>query len=209
MREPRRIFRYPVTFLRRWSMKRVLRATWIPALVLAACGPSSQGVPDSGFIDDEPCLSEGQTRCNGNRFQVCTGGIWDSQAVCQLPDVCSEVLEGCGECDPALATVCDGDDVRTCNADGTIGAVEETCGFEQCNNGHCGSDECETEGVKLIYVVDHDYNLLSFDPAMGNLFTLIGQLSCPAGPSWPEWGGLGPATPFSMSVDRNAVAWVL
>jgi hypothetical protein len=87
--------------------------------------------------------------------------------------------------------------------------MQQACGLEQCANGVCGGDLCETEGVKLIYVVDRDYNLLSFDPGNGNVFSLIGSLSCPAGPSWPGWGGLGPATPFSMSVDRDARAWVL
>jgi hypothetical protein len=192
-------------------MNRAL-ASLLPACVLAllpACGPSApDGPPDSGFIDTDPCVTEGQGRCNGNRHQICTDGIWQSQQDCNSPLVCAPTL-GCAECDPTFATACDGDNVVTCNQDGSKGPVQQMCGFEQCSNGHCGSDDCETEGVKLIYVVDESYNLLSFDPGMGNVFTLIGRLSCPASASWPEWGGIGPATPFSMSVDRNAVAWVL
>jgi len=37
---------------------------------------------------------------------------------------------------------------------------------------------------------------------------LIGNLNCPAGTPWPDWQP-GPATPFSMSVDRSGRAWVL
>jgi streptogramin lyase len=61
----------------------------------------------------------------------------------------------------------------------------------------------------LVYVVDGDKNLLSFSPADDkNEFKLIGKLDCPAGPTWPARGGL-PSSPFSMSVDRQARAWVL
>lgn len=61
----------------------------------------------------------------------------------------------------------------------------------------------------MIYVVDDAYRLLSFSPAGGaNEFTLIDLLNCPAAASWPAWGNTT-ATPFSMSVDRTARAWVL
>lgn len=55
------------------------------------------------------------------------------------------------------------------------------------------------EGARWIYVVDRDGTLRKFQPDTLE-FTTIGTLSCPA-----------PAgnTPFSMSVDRDAKAWVL
>lgn len=63
-------------------------------------------------------------------------------------------------------------------------------------------DPCPPE-AKLIYLVDSDDTFSSFDPvklkAGGEPFHDLGTLNCPA----------GSATPFSMSVDRQATAWVL
>lgn len=62
------------------------------------------------------------------------------------------------------------------------------------NNSDCA------QGTDLVYVIDQFNNRLSqFDP-MAKQFHDLGSLSCPV--------SLG-ATPFSMSVDRNAIAWVL
>lgn len=59
-------------------------------------------------------------------------------------------------------------------------------------------DGC-SDSAKLVYVVDQDETLYSFDvPSLK--FTAVGQLACKA-----SFG----ATPFSMSVDRSATAWVL
>lgn len=59
-----------------------------------------------------------------------------------------------------------------------------------------GGDEC-SEDAKFIYAVDDGNDLLKYDPG-ARQFTSLGQLGCPAG-----------GTPFSMGVDRNAVAYVL
>ena len=63
-------------------------------------------------------------------------------------------------------------------------------------------DPCP-ESAKLVYVVEDDRTFSSFDPrqitAGQDPFRDLGKLSCPA----------GNATPFSMSVDRSATAWVL
>ncbi len=70
---------------------------------------------------------------------------------------------------------------------------------------------CQGFGSQLIYVVDADYRLLSFDPnkiGSGDPYSVIGQLNCPAGAAWPDFGETA-ATPFSMSVDRQGTAWVL
>jgi hypothetical protein len=53
--------------------------------------------------------------------------------------------------------------------------------------------------ARLIYVVDQNNTLRSFEPKTLT-FNTIGSLNCPA--------QIG-ATPFSMAVDRDAVAWVL
>jgi hypothetical protein len=66
---------------------------------------------------------------------------------------------------------------------------------------------CPTEAT-FIYTVDENSTFSQFNPA--NLqFRDIGRLNCPStrtcmGPLGPQ-----PATPFSMSVDRQANAWVL
>jgi hypothetical protein len=54
-------------------------------------------------------------------------------------------------------------------------------------------------GADLVYVVDEHNALFSFTPNT-LAFTELGPLNCPAA---------GGATPFSMGVDRNAVAWIL
>ena len=65
---------------------------------------------------------------------------------------------------------------------GTVGATIETCEPGQCTGGFCAADDC-AQGAELVYVVDQDYNLLSFDPLLLDAgmdpFSLIGQISCP------------------------------
>jgi hypothetical protein len=56
-----------------------------------------------------------------------------------------------------------------------------------------------SDAAKLVYLIGSDNALYSFDPP--SLTTqLKGVISCP---------GAGGATPFSMAVDRQGVAWVL
>lgn len=57
--------------------------------------------------------------------------------------------------------------------------------------------ECATD-ARWIYLVDDAYELMRYEPDTDTL-TVIGSLACTT----------GSATPFSMSVDRNATAWVL
>jgi hypothetical protein len=66
------------------------------------------------------------------------------------------------------------------------------------DTGTTGPTDCIAR-AKIIYVVTEENVLLSFDPDTLKLKT-VGTLNCPAAPG---------ATPFSMAVDRNAVAWVL
>jgi hypothetical protein len=62
-----------------------------------------------------------------------------------------------------------------------------------------GSSGCSAQ-AKLVYVIDLDNTFSSFQPGNSPTFTDIGTLQCPA---------FSGATPQSMSVDRNAIAWVL
>lgn len=99
-------------------------------------------------------------------------------------------------CDPKETRVCLGTRVHACEQ-GKLGRALRQCRGE-CRKGRCVGS-C-ADGAELIYVVDDRENLLSFDPRKlpGDPFSLIGRLQC---------GGGG--SPFSMSVDRNGVAWVL
>lgn len=179
------------------------------ALAFAACGPATSAGDDGG--DDQQECSGDAERCDGNLHQVCNdSGTYETVEACD--GACNVDLGGCVLCDPDVGRGCDGNTVVTCNADGTLGEVIETCGVgEMCANGECTRD-CTADGVDLIYVVDETYRLLSFDPRrLGTAedpFTLIGTLTCPAA-AQPVPGWVGGVTPFSMSVDRNGIAWVL
>ncbi len=177
-------------------------------LILGACGPSVSGddVDASGVGD--PC-NPGETRCMVNSYQECVDGTFAETQDCS-GQICDPSL-GCVECRPSQGTTCVGDEVHTCESGGTIGGYVETCPEGTCSNGGC-SEDCGATGAQLIYVVDDSYKLWSFDPTKlpGDPWMAMGDLSCPAGTALP---GHDPtesaATPFSMSVDRNAVAWVL
>ncbi len=172
-------------------------------MALAACGPSGGSGDDVAV----PCTA-GQTQCVGTQFQTCVGGTFATSENC--PATC-DPTSGCRSCQPGVNT-CNGNSVVTCNPDGTFGSTVQVCGDgSECTGGTC-QRACTADGVDLIYVVDKGFRLLSFDPRLvgtGQPFQVIGQISCPAGPSVPAWTDPGPATPFSMAVDRNAVAWVL
>ncbi|HEY1554348.1 MAG TPA: hypothetical protein VGF94_05905 [Kofleriaceae bacterium] len=114
------------------------------------------------------------------------------------------------QCDPNGGNTCNGSDVVTCNSDGTYGSVVQTCadGFA-CTAGTCQT-ACTADGVDLVYVVDEQNDFMSFDPRLlpGNPFTKIGTLACPTmGASIQSGNSM--VMPFSMSVDRDGVAWVL
>lgn len=177
-------------------------------LAVAACSPIAND--DSGADGDGSsgsCMS-GESQCNGNVFETCENGVFTPQETCTsvcLPDL------GCVECRPDFGNACVGDAVYSCNADGTLGGLLETCPVGTCSNGSCVQPACGA-GAELVYVIDQDYRLLSFDPIKLDLgqepFTLIGQVTCPtSAPSYPSFSS--PPAPFSMSVDRDAVAWVL
>ena len=65
-------------------------------------------------------------------------------------------------------------------------------------SGSGNQDNC-SDAAKLVYVVDSNNQLSSFDPAT-KTFKDLGTLSCPA---------TSGAQPFSMGVDRSATAYVL
>lgn len=181
------------------------------ALAAAACGPnggSGDDAPDGG--DTGETCSGNETRCVGTQYQVCDGDSFVIDQNC--PSACDASRGGCIDCVPGSGNVCNGNNVVTCNADGTFGSTVETCAAgTECSAGQCNR-ACSADGVDLIYVVDETYRLVAFDPRLigtpGGPYRVIGQLNCPNPGTSLQPGG-GAATPFSMAVDRDAVAWVL
>jgi IgGFc binding protein len=108
---------------------------------LAGCGGNSGDHPDGGGggIDAAAeCTADGDTRCVGATYETCSGGTWTVTQQC--PVSCDASL-GCVECTPGV-DYCDGDDVHSCNADGTEGPVTTTCtGTQVCVAGGC-TDPC-------------------------------------------------------------------
>jgi hypothetical protein len=168
-------------------------------LAAAGCG--------GGAGDGESCTGD-ETRCDGSDFQVCSGGSFRTTESCAGTTVCDPSI-GCAECTPAGGTFCSGDDVLACSGDGAIGDVVDTCEPGMCSGGSCGSGLGCASGADLIYLVADNNDFFSFDPEKlgtgADPFDKIGTLSCPAGSAY----GGGQARPFSMSVDREARAWVL
>ena len=102
-------------------------------------------------------------------------------------------------CDPKRSRQCLGNDVVACEPDGKLGRRLQAC-HEGCEAGRCVAT-CADDGTGLIYVVDDADNLSSFDPRKlpHDPFHRIGPLQC----------GHHAFGPFSMSIDRHGVAWVL
>ncbi|MFT3707108.1 MAG: hypothetical protein QM817_05505 [Archangium sp.] len=125
------------------------------------------------------------------------GGCLDANGLCLL----GNTLEACGAAG-AVCMACAGDQV--CSAGACVGG-DGGIGFAPDANvsSDGGYDDCSAE-AKLIYVLDQDRTLLSFDPlklaTSGGAFQTVGRISCPSEPG---------AEPFSMAVDRSATAWII
>lgn len=187
----------------------LLVLSFMCGLAIVACGPADKsGGPGDGI--GEPCSGD-LKRCRGQSHQQCVSGAWAELEECAAENVCT-ANTGCSECDPTKSRVCVGADVYACSG-GNLGELVESCPLDGCSSGSCGGSNGCGSGTELIYVVDAEYRLLSFDPSEDrHTFSLVGNLDCPtAHGAWPGFdGGLGsPATPFSMSVDRQGVAWVV
>jgi len=65
-------------------------------------------------------------------------------------------------------------------------------------------NDCPDAGSTLVYLITEQYDLMSFYPPTAS-FRTIGAISCPATGSCSGQ----PATPFSMAVDRQGLAYVV
>ena len=72
-------------------------------------------------------------------------------------------------------------------------------GDGESNVGADGAGDNCSDAAKLVYTVDTNNTFSKFDPST-KTFTDLGNLSCVAGPL---------AQPFSMAIDRYAIAWVV
>jgi hypothetical protein len=187
-------------------MKPVL-ACWCAATIawvgaaFSGCGSSGNGNPDG----NNGCQN-GEGYCDYGKYRECRDGQYVDAETCVDPQVCVDNL-GCVACNPAFGNVCQGNEVHTCSSEGAIGGLVTVCLTTACVSGSCETG-CSAES-QLIYVVDDDYRLMSFNPQnAASAFTELGTMPCSPGSSWPAWGS-GTGTPFSMSVDRSARAWVL
>ena len=179
-------------------LRDIRRRAWslaLPILLAASC--NTQTLNDQG----DACQA-GQRRCAGSDAQTCgDDNLFHTAASCAADTMCDDAL-GCVACSPNT-TLCanNNTEVRSCNADGSIGPLVTACSFGQtCQNGTC-IDSCEIAASQFVYAVDSDNNFLSFEPRIDSqtdALKVIGKLDCTQ-----------TATPFSMAVDRKARAWVL
>jgi len=141
------------------------------------------------------------TRCTASTCQGCC----DVEGLCLSGkdlNACGAGAVMCAVC--VSGQVCEGGLCKAALGGGAGGSGGGAgTGGTGGSGGTGGGDGCAAE-AKLVYVVDVNNTFSSFDPSKvgtgASPFTELGRLSCPA------YSG---ATPFSMSVDRNAVAWVV
>lgn len=144
--------------------------------LLLSCGNSSTRVKDKNCAG---CL-DAEAFCKpGNEVAACgLGGV--ACAVCPSAEACGST----GVCGLSTAATGGGGGGSATLPDG-------------------GLDDC-SEASRLIYVVDQNRTLSSFNPrligAPNGPFTRLGEIACPAAAG---------AEPFSMAVDRRATAWII
>jgi hypothetical protein len=145
------------------------------------------------------CNSVVDVRVKGN---ACTGCL-DSNGLCVAGTeafACGLNGVACLSCASGQQCTASGSCV---NESGTGGAGGGSAGFGGGTGADAGFDDCSA-AAKLVYVVDQDRTLSSFNPALlgtsGGPFVDLGRIQCPA-----QSG----AEPFSMAVDRNATAWIV
>lgn len=159
-------------------------------LTFAACGASRTDLA-CAIANCAGCCDEQGVCQDGTTSQAC-GVDGRACAICGFSQVCSlgGCVEGSGGGTGGGGTGGNGGGGSSGFGGGT-GSVPDA-GFDDCS-----------EAARLVYVVDQDKTLSSFDPrraGSSSAFVDLGKLSCPA---------RALAEPFSMSVDRQAVAWII
>lgn len=123
---------------------RTMILTALTALLLAAassaCESASSASGPDGDADtdsDSDECSDGDNQCMGSTYQSCDDGQWVTEEACSGDTpFCDDEL-GCVVCIPD-DTYCVGNEVWTCNGEGTDGTYEETCSDgDTCVDGEC------------------------------------------------------------------------
>ena len=128
------------------------RIFWLLILFsLTGCktGDFRLGSGDGGEDATTGC-GVGQRRCSGDSTQVCKDGVWTNETTCVSPQICSASLARCTDCNPGIS-FCKGDDLYSCNSDGTLGAKKQTCAKAWCNGGQC-IDPCVQAKAEKSYI---------------------------------------------------------
>lgn len=156
----------------------LLRLTLVSTFLFVACGG--------------PAKVSGSVSCSAANCSGCC----DAHDTCQQTSLSTCGINGnaCLACGTGLTC----SQAGVCALSNGVGG-----GGGSGTGGGAGTDGC-TDAAKLIYTVDTNETLSSFNPAnVGTSlapFTTLGRLNCNA-----SFG----ASPFSMAVDRNAIAWVI
>jgi hypothetical protein len=117
-------------------------------VVVLGCGNGDRDPVGAGPDAPDECEPEGQHRCTGSSYEVCSGHLWVTETDCLAG--CIDTL-GCVACTPGQNFCKDGD-VWSCDATGQAGAVVETCtGVMTCSGGAC-VDACATAASNRSYI---------------------------------------------------------
>lgn len=154
-----------------------MRCGVLLALALVGCGPSARnpgGGDDAPEIDAPgPECSEGNHRCSGSTYQVCTSGMWSTQEDCAV--ACNDML-GCVLCSPGN-NVCQDGNVHSCSPAGEVGGEVMACtGSTICQNGSC-VDACADAAMKRSYT-GCEYWAADLDNAVEVVGVPSGILGC-------------------------------
>lgn len=161
---------------------------------LVSCGRRCDASSCQGCCDaNGECQQIGPTACAtpGNVCRACSNGLACVMGACVLP--------GLGGSGGAAGT---GGGAAGTGGSAGAGGTAGTGGSGGVGGvAGAGGDGC-SDAAKLVYLVDKNNAFLSFNPGLfgqAAALNVVGTLSCPA-----RAGG----RPFSMAVDRSAIAWV-
>lgn len=169
----------------------------VVAAVLSACGPRGTCTPMTCMgccTRDDRCVAgtePGQCGRNGSTCNSCVSGQSCNGGACSIPGTAGGSSGAGGGSSGGAA--------GGGPAGGQAGTGGGTAGTGGGTAGGAG-DPC-SDDAKLVYTVDSNGTFSSFNPRLAGMpgaFTDKGRLACPSS-----------SQPFSMSVDRDAKAWVV
>ncbi len=135
------------------------------------CADPFEAAPqaDGGNEEVSACTKEGALQCQGSYLKVCKESRWETQLTCTVPEVCSATLGRCAACEPD-ANVCVGDEIHTCDAQGKVGALVQTCSAGKCQAGGC-TDACGRAAASRSYVGCEYWPTVTMNDGLAKEFT--------------------------------------